>query len=869
MTGLSQHQRRFHLEHLLVTLAVVVLTLALVLSASPSFLSRFIYDRMLNTLPAPQETDIVIIAIDEYSLRELGRWPWNRALHAELIDRLAQYGARAVFLDLLLAEPDLLRPESDQALAQSMRRHGNVYLPVHVEQLRSGGQLVEVLPYREFAEAAAALGHVDLELDSDGVVRRVYLRSGISQAWWPHISVAMLEHLQPGSMTAYTRMEPPRSGSFANIREYPRLIPFAGQAGSYPSLSAADVINGRVPPQLLHGQMVLVGATAAGLGDLLPTPMSDDGVLMPGVELNANIIDAIRQDRLITPLSKPVVVLVSVLLALMAPLLLPFVAPRWAVPLVAGLLVGILLAGYLLLRVFELWLPLGPALVSTALAYPLWTWRRLEYTLDYLKAALGRLSEYSDLNRRLSDPVALAPMIRLIEQTLPVQAWRLDFTREQREQVGGEPVPEAAWQSRRARHYPMVRGGQQVELSLLWLDEQPDAGLEAWVRAMANRASAGAVSGGAPYEVVENYIERVREEEVRQQALTRFFNASLAQMQDGVAICDACGDVLFANHRALSWLGLSPDQLGSIHFLDLARELVLPRENDDWARLVASTMGGDHVQFECATRDGAELYLEMIRVDAGSRPGQVLIMTLKDIAEVKQAMRERSELLDFLSHDLRSPMISLLALAEKMRNSPQGAGLGDFLDAVDHHARRNLNIAEQFLQLARVESLDTVELQPLDMLPVLESAMDDVGAQAQARGVTLRFDYNHDDDVWVNGNHELLQRLVVNLLTNAIKYSHPGGSVTVSLRAIGDQVACEVRDRGIGIPPEYMERLFERFSRASNSGGSRGAGLGLRFVRVVADRHGGDIRVQSQPGEGSSFTLLLPRIELDMESGPG
>ena len=121
----------------------------------------------------------------------------------------------------------------------------------------------------------------------------------------------------------------------------------------------------------------------------------------------------------------------------------------------------------------------------------------------------------------------------------------------------------------------------------------------------------------------------------------------------------------------------------------------------------------------------------------------------------------------------------------------------------------------------------------------------------------------------MNGNHELLQRLMVNLLTNAIKYSHPGGSVTVSLRAIGDQVACEVRDRGIGIPPEYMERLFERFSRASNSGGSRGAGLGLRFVRVVADRHGGDIRVQSQPGEGSSFTLLLPRIELDMEIGPG
>ena len=241
----------------------------------------------------------------------------------------------------------------------------------------------------------------------------------------------------------------------------------------------------------------------------------------------------------------------------------------------------------------------------------------------------------------------------------------------------------------------------------------------------------------------------------------------------------------------------------------------------------------------------------------------MLILTLKDISEIKQAMRERSELLDFLSHDLRSPMISLLALAEKMRHSEKGRELTEFLDAIDHHARRNLNIAEQFLQLARVESLETLQLQPLDMLPVLESALDDVGAQAQARDITLRFDYNHDDEVWVNGNHELLQRLVVNLLTNAIKYSHPGGSVTVTLRTVGDQVACEVRDRGIGIPEEYRDRLFERFSRAANSGGSRGAGLGLRFVKVVAERHGGEIRVQSEPGEGSCFTLLLPRVELN------
>ena len=80
----------------------------------------------------------------------------------------------------------------------------------------------------------------------------------------------------------------------------------------------------------------------------------------------------------------------------------------------------------------------------------------------------------------------------------------------------------------------------------------------------------------------------------------------------------------------------------------------------------------------------------------------------------------------------------------------------------------------------------------------------------------------------------------------------------------GDAVICEVRDRGVGIPPEFQERLFQRFSRASTSGGARtrGAGMGLRFVKVVTERHGGDIQVESVVNEGSRFTLSLPRIEI-------
>ena len=859
----SGHQRRFHVEHLAVTLAVLMLALSMALTASPAFLSRFLYDRMLHSLPTPENVNIVVVGIDEFSLRELGRWPWDRSVHAELIRQLDRQGARAILLDLLLSEPDQLRPQSDRALAQAIRDHGAVYLPVHVDQLRTGGQLIEVLPYGLFAEAAKGLGHVDLEVDSDGVVRRVFMRSGIGQAWWPHISLAMMQDLSLHRVAEYQQFDPPRRGSFANVRQYPRMIPFIDQSGAFPQLSAVDVIRGRVPEQLLEDQIVMVGATASGLGDMLSTPMSAEGLLMPGVELNANIFQALMHDQLIRPLGQPSTVLLSIVLAIIAPLLLPFVTPRWSLPLMAAILALQVLLGYALLRLGHYWLPLGPALVATVLAYPLWTWRRLEYTLDYLRAALSRLAEYGELNRRLSEPAPLLPLLRMVEQVLPVTAWRLENRSRQRVQLGGREVDETAWQSRRARHYGFQRGTDEFELSLLWQDEELDLRLHAWVQAMVTRASAAPPPGGAAYEVVENYIERVSEEELRQQALTRFFNASLAQLQDGVAICDACGDVLFANRRALNWLDLASEQLPTLHFLDIARELVLPRDQADWAHLVAEALMEGSVQLECHTHRGDELYLDLARLDAGERPGRVLVLTLKDISDVKQAMRTRSEMLDFLSHDLRSPMISLLALSEKMRQGESGDELREFLDSIDHHARRNLNIAEQFLQLAKVESLETLEMIELDMLPVVESAIDDVQAQAQARDIKLRFDYDEQDEVWVQGNHELLQRLLVNLLTNAIKYSHTGSLVDIHLFSSGDQVACEVRDRGVGIPPAYLDRVFERFTRVQGSTGTRGAGLGLRFVKVVADRHGGQIQVDSRPGEGSRFTLLLPRLRLD------
>ncbi len=863
MAKLGSEKKRYLFEHLSVLVVVAGLCVLLSISGAMSFLNHYAYDSMMRVLPMKPSGDVLIVGIDEYSLREIGRWPWDRRVHAQIINRLHEQGARAIIMDLILSEPDRAHPDSDKALVKAIAKAGDVYLPVHVEQLHSNGQLIEVLPYAPFARAAKGLGHVDLELDADGVARSVYLRSGIGQPWWPHIALALL---QGEGMMPKDRFPAGHGQDFAgiaNVRKYQRYIPFAGGSGTYPQVSAVNLLRGKVPDKMIKGKIVLIGATAAGLGDTLPTPTAGRGELMSGVEINANILDGLRQHRMIEGMGTVSALLLSLLLALLMPLLLPMVVPRWSIPLLVGSLLLTLGVCYVLLALLHIWFAPGAALLSAIVAYPLWTWRRLEYSLGYMRNALERLSEHSDLNRRLTEPAPLSRMLRMLDQVLPVRAWRLQTQGGTPPVSGGEQPVAADWQGPLSRRYPFRHDGRRHELGVVWDQDQDADTYDYWIRAMLARIETRSRSRGPRYEVIEQHVERLRSEEQRQQALTRFFQVGLAQMSDGVLIADACGGVVFINTQAGYLLGLEgvgPDTLG---LADVGRALEFTGDSG-WTDLLREVLADGQVQRECRNQRGMDLYLDMILVHAGDQPGRMLIVSLKDISDVKRALRTRSEMLDFLSHDLRSPMVSVLALIARMRHGEDGERLRDFLNDVEHYAQSNLNIAEQFLQLARVEAEESVEMVELDMLDVVESAVDQVQIQAQERHIRLHFSYDRNEDVWVCGNKELLERLVVNLLTNAVKYSHEGGEVQVLLHVVEGRVCCEVADHGVGIPEAFQGKLFERFSRASTSGGARtrGAGLGLRFVKVVTERHGGDIRVESKPDQGSRFVLSLARVDV-------
>lgn len=163
---------------------------------------RLFYDWQLASGSRPPADDIVIVAIDEQSLRELGRWPWSRRIHADLVRKLTVAGARAIALDIVFAEPSANDPAADADLAAALTESGHVVLPVLNEQTQLDGQLLETLPIPILATAASGLGHVDVDLDLDGIARSVYLKAGLGSPRWSTLALALLESADPAAGAA-------------------------------------------------------------------------------------------------------------------------------------------------------------------------------------------------------------------------------------------------------------------------------------------------------------------------------------------------------------------------------------------------------------------------------------------------------------------------------------------------------------------------------------------------------------------------------------------------------------------------------------------------------------------------------------------
>lgn len=368
----------------------LLLTAAALLLSESSVLYRWdllLYDWNRMAWSRAPADDIVIVAIDEQSLREIGRWPWSRRVHAQLTRQLTAAEAKVIGLNIVIAEPETSDPGADAELASALAANGRVVLPVLNEQHRLGEELRETLPIPLLQAAAAGIGHVDVELDLDGIARSVFLKAGLGSPHWPTLALAMLELSDPAAERALPGERAPHTAPpspDAWRRDFRILIPFVGPPGRFQHFSYRDVLRGDYPPATFRGKFVLVGATASGMADALPTPVSGLSRLMPGVEYNANVLDALRQGLTIQPLPGHWTLLLTGVLVFF-PMLLHSACPaRWTLPVAALSLLLTLISSFVLLYARQLWFPPAATLLVQGLGCPLWSWQRLRLLIRSL-----------------------------------------------------------------------------------------------------------------------------------------------------------------------------------------------------------------------------------------------------------------------------------------------------------------------------------------------------------------------------------------------------------------------------------------------------------------------------------------------------
>jgi adenylate cyclase len=298
------------------------------------------------------QADIVIVAIDDSSLQNVGRWPWDRATMAKLVANLS--AAKIIGLDVNF--PSAADQSADQTLAGAIGNARNVVLPVDVTYLSDGRTVATTTaPIPAIADAAAALGHTSITPDADGVVRRLPLTikpasGNYFNAFGEQVALSAGARQVDRPLDAAGKM----------------LLPYVGAPGKFRVVSAADVLSGAVPSESFRNDIVLVGGTAASFHDSYRVPVSS--ALMSGIEIQANLADAFLAGAVANDLPIGWGALICILLALAVGIIIPLMRVRTGLIVAGGAIVAYGLA-LIICAGFGLFLPVVDPLLAAAVAY--------------------------------------------------------------------------------------------------------------------------------------------------------------------------------------------------------------------------------------------------------------------------------------------------------------------------------------------------------------------------------------------------------------------------------------------------------------------------------------------------------------------
>jgi two-component system phosphate regulon sensor histidine kinase PhoR len=414
----------------------------------------------------------------------------------------------------------------------------------------------------------------------------------------------------------------------------------------------------------------------------------------------------------------------------------------------------------------------------------------------------------------------------------------------------------------------VAAAGFAILLISWWLDRQLFEPLSRLIASAGELATGRARRVEVPDEeelaALARALNRLAETAAAQFAAVRserdHLQAILASMSEGVLVVDGAGRARLVNPAFQRLFDLAGDVTGR-PVLEIVRLPELARVVEDTLRL-GEAQGGQ-VELQSPERRTLLLASAALSVGIGGERGAVVVV--RDTTGLTRLADMRRDFVANVSHELKTPLAAIRGYAETLRDGAleEPATAQRFTERILWQCRRLQALLDDLLTLSRLEGASP-EREPVDLHAVVRRTVEPLAAAARDRQVRIEIEETPVPPL--PGDADGLERMLSNLIDNAIKYNRPGGRITVRLGRAGADAVLEVSDTGIGIPQESLPRLFERFYRV-DKGRSReegGTGLGLAIVKHVAQAHGGQVDVESRIGQGSTFRVRLP---LGEESG--
>ncbi|HLB25008.1 MAG TPA: PAS domain-containing sensor histidine kinase [Nitrospirota bacterium] len=361
-------------------------------------------------------------------------------------------------------------------------------------------------------------------------------------------------------------------------------------------------------------------------------------------------------------------------------------------------------------------------------------------------------------------------------------------------------------------------------------------------------------------------LEALVEEKTRELHDSKLFlNNIIESTADAILTLDESGRVCYLNPAAEEILGCPAELLFERRLTDLVKE----EDRQDLERALGQTGGLDetchNLKVTVVTRDGQERH-QMISVSPLSMGDEKnrFVVVCKDVSKERKLEREKEEFLAMLTHDMKTPLTSIIGYSTLLLDGEVGA-LGDEMhppvEGIKVNAQKMLSMVRNFLSAGRMtEKLLEVKPKPQRLESLVLESLNNMKPQIKDKGLTTEVIFSPGLP-HVSLDREHMERVFCNLVANAVKFTPHGGKLTVRVHGPEDGfVHLEITDTGMGISPEELPMLFDKYYQGKGSSVSRGTGLGLYIAKSIVEAHKGSIHVRSECGQGTTFTIRIPEI---------